>query len=268
MHNPVEAAAEAARRGGAILREHMGRVAPREKGPADLVTDADLASQDAIQQLLTSRFPNYAFLGEESSEQERSEALASGKPLWVVDPLDGTANFVHSLPSFSVSIALIESGQPVVGVVYDPLLDTLYLAAQDPTSRRLRVSKNGKAISVSDCAELKRAMVCCSFRPGVKREDPEVGQFLNILERSQSVRRLGSAALNLCYVAEGCLDAYWANSVKTWDVAAGYLIAKAAGAQFAATDGSDFDLWNPKLVVASSEVLKQSMLECLNAPPV
>jgi myo-inositol-1(or 4)-monophosphatase len=254
----LETACEAARLGGRVLREQLGKAAVREKGRADLVTDADVASQQAIEQLLLVRFPQFAFLGEESTEEDRRRAMASGKPMWVVDPLDGTANFVHRLLSFSVSIALVEGDQPRAGVVYDPMLDLMY-AADD----RGHVSKNGKPIRTSDCQKLSQAMVCCSFRPGVCRSDPEVNQFLNVLEQSQSLRRLGSAALNLCYVAEGCLDAYWATSIKTWDIAAGYLIARAAGATFSKLDGGEFELWNPQLVVSATPQLQADMLQCL-----
>ncbi|MCA9133708.1 MAG: inositol monophosphatase [Planctomycetales bacterium] len=260
MHSPLETACEAARLGGKILREQLGKAAVREKGPADLVTDADIASQQAIEQLLLSRFPQHAFLGEESSAEERAAAVASGKPTWVVDPLDGTANYVHRLLSFSVSIALVEGNQPRLGVVYDPMLDTLYAADGEG-----RVTKNGKPIRASGCVHLERAMVCCSFPPGVNRHAIEVGQFLNVLERSQSLRRLGSAALNLCYLAEGSLDAYWASSVKAWDVAAGYWIAHSAGASISQLDGTAFDLWNPKFVASGSASLQNAMLECLAA---
>ncbi|MEZ6076076.1 MAG: inositol monophosphatase family protein [Pirellulaceae bacterium] len=258
MQSVLESACEAARVGGKILREQLGKAAVREKAPADLVTDADLASQNAIEQLLLGRFPQHAFLGEESTDEQRQQALASGKPVWVVDPLDGTANFVHRLIGFSVSIALIENNRPRVAVVYDPMVDVMYAA--DLTGQ---VTKNGKPIRVSGCTEIDRAMVCCSFRPGVSRQDPEIEYFLNLLERSQSLRRLGSAALNLCYVAEGCLDAYWATSVKTWDIAAGYLIAKNAGAIFSNTRGGEFDLWNPNLVASSSRELQAAVLECV-----
>ncbi len=258
MNSTLETACEAARAGGRILREQLGRVTAREKGPADLVTDADLASQRVIEQLLHTRFPAFAFLGEESSEEDRQAALNSGRPVWVVDPLDGTANFVHGLLSFSVSIALVVDNRPTIGVVYDPMLDILYCAAAEGVA-----SKNGKPIHASQCQDIKKSMVCCSFRPGVRREDVEVQQFLSVLEQSQSLRRLGSAALNLCYLAEGALDAYWANSVKVWDIAAGFLIATRAGVVFSSTNGEEFDFWNPKFVASASPQLQQSMLECL-----
>ena len=258
MHSTLETACEAARLGGRILVEYLGKAAVREKAPADLVTDADLASQAAIEKLVRARFPQHEFLGEESTAADREAAVRSGRPVWVVDPLDGTANFVHRLPGFSVSVALVEGNEPKVGVVYDPLSDTLYAATADG-----RATKNNKPIRASDCVRLDKAMVCCSFRPNVQRGDVEVDQFLNVLEGSQSLRRLGSAAMNLCYVAEGCLDAYWASSVKAWDVAAGGLIARVAGAKLTAITGETFDLWNPKLLVTATPALHEAMLKCL-----
>ncbi len=264
MQSTLAAACDAALAGGRILREQLGKAAVREKAPADLVTDADLASQRAIERLLMSRFPHFAFLGEESTETDRQAALASGKPLWVVDPLDGTANYVHRLPSFSVSIALVEDGQPTAAAVYEPVVGTMYAA-----DAKGQASRDGRPIRASGCTSLDKAMVCCSFPPGVDRHNPAVSQFLNVLEKSQSLRRLGSAALNLCYLAEGCLDAYWASSVKTWDVAAGVLIAGNAGVHFSALDGGPFDMWNPRFVASSSAELQAAMLECLSArsPP-
>ncbi len=259
MRSTLETACEAARLGGKILVDYLGKAVAREKGPMDLVTDADVASQQAIEKLIRIRFPQHEFLGEESTQADREKAQASGRPVWVVDPLDGTANYVHRLPGFSVSVALVEGNEPKVGVVYDPLSDTLYAATCEGA-----VTKNNKPIRASGCEQLGKAMVCCSFRPNVRRGDPEVEQFLNVLEKSQSLRRLGSAAMNLCYVAEGCLDAYWASSVKAWDVAAGGLIARTAGAQLTRIDGSPFDLWDPRLLATASPSLHTAMLKCLS----
>ncbi|GIW99799.1 MAG: inositol monophosphatase [Pirellulaceae bacterium] len=255
----MDAACDAARAAGRILRDRLGKVAAKEKAPADLVTEADTAAQAAIADIVRSRFPRYAFLGEESPPQQREEAAASGAPLWIVDPLDGTANYVHRLGGFSVSIALCVEGQPRLGVVFDPLANVMYKAQVGG-----RATKNGRPLSVSGCSQLRSAMVCCSFRPGVRRSDPEVDQFLNILESAQTIRRLGSAALNLCYLAEGCLDAYWATSVKVWDVAAGYLIAHLAGAHITNPEGEPFDLWHPRLLATASNELHEELLCCLH----
>jgi myo-inositol-1(or 4)-monophosphatase len=258
VHSPLQSACDAARSAGRVLLEHLGKAEVQEKGKSDLVTNADHAAQRAIEQLLTSRFPQIAFMGEESTVDVQAAVRASGKLAWVVDPLDGTSNFVHRLPSFSVSIALVEGKNVKLGVVYDPVSGVLYSATEDGPATR-----DGKPIRSSGCIQIDRAMVCCSFPPGVTRADRSVQQFLCVLEQSQSLRRLGSAALNLCYLAEGCLDSYWASSVKVWDVAAGYLIAKQAGVIFTNVDGGQFDLWEPQLLAASTPTLHSQMLKCL-----
>ncbi len=254
----LDAARDAARLAGRILLDRLGKVEAREKARADLVTDADLASQAAIAEMLRGRFPQFEFFAEESTTKRRQAARESGRPMWIVDPLDGTANYVHRLPGFSVSIALMEGDQPIIGVVYDPLADVMYASTRGTPS-----TKNGRPIRASGCIHLSRAMVCCSFRPGVRRDDPEVDQFLNILESAQTVRRLGSAALNLCYLAEGCLDAYWANSLKAWDAAAGYLIARKSGVHFCNPEGGSFDVWHPRLVASATPELQRQVLGCL-----
>jgi myo-inositol-1(or 4)-monophosphatase len=254
----LQAACDASKEAGRVLLAHFGKAAVREKARADLVTDADLAAQLAIQRILASRFPHAAFLGEESTEEEKAAAVNSGRPIWIVDPLDGTANFVHRLPGFSVSIALVENSHVKLGVVYDPISGVTYSATDQGSAFR-----DGKPIGASGCEELGKALVCCSFPPGVQRSDATVEQFLRVLERCQSLRRLGSAALNLCYLSEGCLDAYWASSIKCWDVAAGCLIAQQSGVVLSGIDGSEFDLWNPRLLGSASPALHQQMLECL-----
>jgi myo-inositol-1(or 4)-monophosphatase len=260
VQSTLESACEAARSAGRVLLEHLGKAEVHEKGKSDLVTNADLAAQRTIEKLLTNRFPQIAFMGEESTEEIQSSVRTSGKLAWVVDPLDGTTNFVHRLPSFAVSIALVEGQNVKLGVVYDPLAGTLYTASENGPATR-----DGKPIRASVCAKLDKAMVCCSFPPGVTRADRSVQQFLCVLEQSQSLRRLGSAALNLCYLAEGCLDSYWASSVKVWDVAAGYLIAKQAGVTFNNVDGGAFDVWNPQLLASSTSELQAQMLRCLHS---
>jgi myo-inositol-1(or 4)-monophosphatase len=259
VQTPLQAACDAAKAAGRILLDHLGKAEVREKGKADLVTDADLAAQRAIERLLVGRFPQFAFMGEESTVEAQQQALASGKPVWVVDPLDGTTNFVHRLPSFSVSIALIEKEMVKLGVVFDPLSNTLYSATSDGPAM-----KDGKPIRSSGCTELDKAMVCCSFPPGVTRQHDSVEHFLRVLEQSQSLRRLGSAALNLCYLAEGCLDSYWASSVKIWDVAAGFLIAKQTGVVFSNIQGQPFELLRPQFLASATQQLQQQMLQCMH----
>ena len=258
MNEFLKVASDAAHLAGDILRNYQSKFSAREKSKRDLVTDADEAAQQAIERYIKDRYPDHAFLGEESPEPVRRAALESGKLLWVVDPLDGTANYVHGLSMFAVSIALVQGDRVLVGVVYDPISDEMFSATVDGPALN-----NGNPIKSSDCRQLEYAMVAASFPAGVRRNDPEVEQFLCVLENCQSVRRLGSAALNLCYVAQGCLDAYWASSVQTWDIAAGVLIAERAGASCRDVSGNAFRLWTPKPLVASTVELQKEMLDCI-----
>lgn len=259
MDGYLQSAIEAARLGGEILMRFRGKAVSKEKSPRDLVTDADLASQKAIEELICTRYPEHAFLGEESTTQERDQAVASKRRIWAVDPLDGTANYVHGLQNFAVSIALVQGSTVLLGVVFDPTVNSLFAATRDGPA-----TLNGSEISRSSCEKLDQAMVACSFPARVKKTDLEVTQFLHVLENCQSIRRLGSAALNLCYVAQGCLDGYWARSVQTWDVAAGTLIATQAGAFVSGVNGEIFDLWSPHLLATCSRQLHSEMLSCMH----
>ena len=255
----LKAAVEAASLAGEVLRNFRSKFSTREKAPRDLVTDADVAAQQTIERYFHNKFPDHAFLGEESTPAIRQAALESGKLLWVVDPLDGTANYVHGLSMYAVSIALVRGADVQVGVVHDPVSGDMFTATKDGPALN-----QGQPIKSSSCVALNYAMVAASFPAGVQRTDPEVEQFLRVLVRSQSVRRLGSAALNLCYVAQGCLDAYWASNVQAWDVAAGILIAQRAGAQCKDVSGQAFNLWQPKPLVCSTAALEAELLECIH----
>ncbi|MEM0924858.1 MAG: inositol monophosphatase family protein, partial [Planctomycetota bacterium] len=233
-----------------------------EKAPKDLVTDADIASQKAVRKILTESFVDYAFVGEEEGENEPPDLVRVGHPdappCWVVDPLDGTVNYVHRLQSFAVSIGLYAQGKMRVGVVLDPVTDQLFTAI-DGQGAHL----NGESIRSSDCTELSDALVACSFPAGVKADSPEVERFVKVLERCRSLRRLGSCALNMCYVAAGRLDGYWATAVSPWDSAGGTVIAREAGAVLTAYSGGPMDDWNPKFCISSTEPLHRSLVELL-----
>lgn len=259
----LRAAVDAAMAGADQLMSRRNARVVREKAPRDLVTDADLASQQAIRSILMESFAGYGFVGEEQGESEPPESLRRGDPdappCWVVDPLDGTVNYVHGLPSFAVSIALFATGKMRLGVVYDPVSEQLFTAIDG-----MGAKCNERALAVSSCRRLDEALVCCSFRAGVQRHDPEVHRFLNVLQQCQSLRRLGSCALNLCYVAAGWLDAYWATNVSAWDSAAGTVIAREAGAVLTAYDGSQLDDWEPKFCVSATPQLHQSLVSLLS----
>jgi len=243
-----------------MLRRHSRVVS--EKAPKDLVTDADLAAQRAILEVLDSAFPDYAFVGEEAGKTEPLEAVrrgeASAPPCWVVDPLDGTVNFVHGLQNFAVSIGLYSGGMMRLGVILDPVYDELFTAISGGGA-----TCNGEPIHTSDCDSIDNALVACSFPAGIDRQSPEINRFVDVLEHCQSLRRLGSCAMNMCYVASGRLDAYWAGNVQPWDSAAGIVIAREAGATISRYDGGPLDDWNPKFCVSATESLHQQMTSLL-----
>jgi len=254
---------EAALRGGELLREWQDRFQPREKGPKDLVTEADLASQEAVRQIIKKAFPDHDFLSEEDAAERKSQGLPQipqrrSEFRWIVDPLDGTMNYVHGLPGFAVSIALQQADDLLLGVIYDPLTQDIFVGrrGQPPTL-------NGKPLTTSGCKQADQALIAVSFSPNVPRDSVEISRFIEALVSCQSVRRMGSAALNLAYVAAGRLDAYWATSVSIWDVAAGLLMVQEAGGVFSAIDGCPLELERPEFMASASAPLHAELLEIL-----
>ena len=244
----------AARAGGKVLLDWMGRFKVREKGPADLVTEADEASQEAIARILMSTYPDHGFLGEEGATPTNEAA----EYCWIVDPLDGTTNYVHGAPQFSVSVALTRQGEVICGTVFDPLAKECFTAASGEGARL-----NGDLIHVSEIGDLERALVAASLPAQVRRDSPEVEQFLAVLTRCQALRRMGSAALNFCWIASGRLDAYWATSTKAWDIAAGVLIVREAGGVVTAPDGGPLALLSGQFAAAATESLHKELVRLI-----
>lgn len=262
MADYLEVCERAARAGGDVLLQWQGKFKAKEKGPKDLVTEADWASQQAIREIVLGAFPDHDFLGEESAPGVHRPTLpTNGRGYrWVVDPLDGTVNYVHGLPNFAVSIALQKSDRVEVGVVYDPIMDECFSAIAGGGA-----FLNGQPIEASDCEQLSEALLAASFPANVARGSLEVFRFIEGLHSSQAIRRLGSAALNLCYVACGRLDGYWATTVKIWDVAAGILILQESGAIVTDIEGHALNIERPQLAVAATPRLHQQMLAMLDA---
>ncbi len=260
---------EAAQRGAAELMSRWASFSVHEKSPKDLVTDADYASQQAIFDCLRHAFPDHQFVGEEAGEGLVSlsqETLAQGAPCWIVDPLDGTLNYVHRLQTFCVSIGLFHQGHLQVGVVLDPVAKEMFVATRGNGAYRLELgapSDTASRIRSSQCKQLSESMIACSFPPNVRRDAIEVQQFSAVLEQGQSLRRLGSCALNLCYVAAGRLDGYWTQNVFAWDMAAGALIAEEAGATLTSMTGTSLDILRPSFCVAGTAELHRALLHCI-----
>jgi myo-inositol-1(or 4)-monophosphatase len=247
---------------GAILVQMRSTFELREKSEKDLVTDADVAAQVAIASAIARHFPEHGFLGEEGSagvSQKQRDNNSNSRWKWVVDPLDGTTNYAHGLSQFGVSLALTYDLQPVLGVVYDPVAQECY-SAVDGQGAQL----NGIPLKTSGCTHLSKALVAASFPPKLNRDAKEIQQFVEMLLESRSLRRLGSAALNLCYVAAGRLDGYWGGRLNAWDIAAGVLILQESKGEISGQSGGKIDIWRGDLIAAATASLHQQMLSVLS----
>jgi len=255
-----EAACEAARRGAAVLERWRGEFQVREKGRFDLVTEADVGSQQAIRGYLEGRFPDHGFLGEEG-EGAKARPGPDAPPTWVVDPLDGTTNYVHDCPLYCVSIGLQVAGEMVVGVVLDPARQELFHAAKCQgawvNDRRLRTSR---------AARLDEALLATGFPPDMRGQERALEWWRYFSLRAQSLRRTGTTALNLAYVAAGRFDGYWAFDNHVWDVAGGMVLIREAGGTVTDVDGGPFDPYTPD-GLASNGPLHPALLDALRAGP-
>lgn len=265
MSDFIDVCERAARAGGQRLMEMRGNVQVREKNPKDLVTEADFASQIAIKAVIQEAYPDHAFVGEEDAHESDGSDIdiaMNAEYCWIVDPLDGTTNYVHQLQSYSVSVALMKNGLPISGVVYDPVMDECFCSMRGGGAWL-----NGARISTSGCASLQRSLLAASFPANVSRGSIEVARFVEVLHRCRALRRLGSAALNLSYVAAGRLDGYWATSVKIWDVAAGFLLVEEAGGQLTDIRGGAVDFRHPRFVASSSNSLQRELIAAIQEAP-
>jgi myo-inositol-1(or 4)-monophosphatase len=250
----LQAALEAAHIGGRVLQEWAGRFTVREKSRANLVTEADEASQAAIVSYLQRVFPDHGYLGEENLNR-RQEGTSESESFWIIDPLDGTSNYVHGFPYFAVSIALYAQGRLQVGVIYDPTRGEMFAARAG-----CGATLNGAAIESSGECEIGRAMGVASLPIAADPENPAVKRFLKALTRMQTVQRTGSAALNLAYLAAGRIDAFWSSSLNSWDVAAGVLIVQEAGGTVTGLKGGPIDIFLPDLLAAASPTLHHQLV--------
>lgn len=255
----LQTAQDAARRAGEVLEHWAERFTVTEKGPANLVTEADLAAQQAIDEIIHARYPQHGFLGEEGPDETGGDSPF----VWIVDPLDGTTNYVHRFPFYAVSIALERHGELVVGVIYDPNRDEMFTAV-----RGQGATLGGRGIQPSSVDALNSALVVASLPVAVQGNDPAVERYLRVMPLAQSAQRTGSAALNLAYVASGRVDAFWSSSLKPWDMAAGALIVAEAGGRVTRMDGRPLDIYVPDVLASNGTAIHESLQRLLSGPAV
>ena len=263
MAELLEVAIAAARAGGRVLQDLLpAERAITTKGTGiDLVTDADRQAEEAVVACIRSHFPDDAILSE-----ERGAEAGRSSYRWIIDPLDGTTNYAHRFPIYCVSVAVETGGQVLAGVVYDPTRDEMFAAR-----RGMGATLNAQRLRASEEADLGDALLGTGF-PYDIRTNPRnnLKPFADLCRRARAVRRPGSAALDLCYVAAGRLDGFWEFSLGPWDMAAGAIIVEEAGGRVSRADGGAFDIFCGEVVATNGKIhgaLVGALRESLATPP-
>ncbi len=246
----LEVAITLAREAGALLLDHQrhGFAVTTKANAIDLVTDADRASEALVVAGIRSRFPDHAILAEEGGAQ--GAPATDDTPRWIIDPLDGTTNFAHGYPFYGCSIGVEVAGEVVAGVVEAPALGERFTATAG-SGAYLEHMGSRRRLRVTEIADLRQALLVTGFPYDIgERGDAPFARFTRFVRAAQGVRRDGSAALDLCYVAAGRFDGFWEENLKPWDLAAGTLIAAEAGARFSDLDGEAYSIHRGDIVVA------------------
>jgi myo-inositol-1(or 4)-monophosphatase len=249
-------AIQVARDAGNLLVQRLGSAQISNKGDIDLVTEADIAAEELIIDRIRSHYPLHGILAEESGEAVQ-QGPSRSEWKWIVDPLDGTTNYAHGYPCFCVSIAVEHAGALEIGVVYDPMRDEMFAA-----ERGQGATLNERRIRVSSVEELNRAMMCTGFPYDVRTRPDFARDFTNFTLHAQAVRRDGSAALDLAYIACGRFDGFWEDGLNPWDIAAGAILISEAGGRITNYENEALDIYTKK-VVASNGRVHDAMLQLL-----
>lgn len=258
LHRCLEVAVEAARQAGRLQARAIGRpsTVATKSSAIDLVTDVDRTSERLIRKALTRHFPTHGLYGE-----EHGRANPRAPYQWFIDPLDGTMNFVHGVPWFTVSIGLVHQHQPVVGVIYDPIQEELFTAVHGGGARL-----NGRRIRVSRTRRLKESLLSTGFSSQFHRHAKRyLGWFEQLQRRSHGVRRVGSTALSLAYVACGRFDGFYEHDLWPWDIAAGMVLVSEAGGCVTDFDGRPLPRPRRGLLLASNGAIHHELIPILAA---
>ncbi|MCB1112734.1 MAG: inositol monophosphatase [Chlamydiales bacterium] len=247
----LDTAKTAALAAGETLMGYWGKVREiREKSFAgDLVTEADNASEEVVIEQIRGRYPSHSIICEESGMHE----IAGAEYLWAVDPLDGTTNYAHHHPLFCISIALLHHGKPIVGVVYNPVYKEMFHAVQGRGA-----FLNSEPITVSSCDELSRSLLATGFAYDRRdTDDNNYPEFCALTSRTHGVRRCGSAALDLAYVASGRLDGFWERGLNVWDIAAGIVLVEEAKGSISSYENGAIDLMSGRILASNGKIHAQ-----------
>jgi myo-inositol-1(or 4)-monophosphatase len=253
MPGYLEVCENAIREAGKVLLDRLGRVTVREKGRSDLVTEADLAAQETVRRVVLAAFPDHELLGEEDPDSLALRPAAGFR--WIVDPLDGTTNYVHQVPLFCVSLALESAGTLLAGGLYNPVSNECFLA-----QRGQGAYLNGGRLQASRVEQPRDALAAAGFPAVVTPDSPDFVLFNRAVLECQAVRRTGSAALNLAYVAAGRFDVAWTHGAKAWDAAAGALLIAEAGGVITDWDGAPLPLCHSPFLAASTAALHRAFV--------
>jgi myo-inositol-1(or 4)-monophosphatase len=236
---------------GEILRAGYGNTHKIDfKGPINLVTEVDREAEEYIISQIRKSFPTHSIVAEESGKTDGKK-----EKRWFIDPVDGTSNYARGMPLFATSIAYAEDGEMQLGCIYDPMRDECFYAEKGKGAWL-----NGRAIHVSTTDELINAMLVTGFPYDIEKKENNIDHFTDIIREVHTLRRLGSAALDLVYVASGRLDGYWEIDISPWDIAAGTLIIEEAGGLVTTTSGDSIYMRPPYDVIASNGILHEKLL--------
>jgi myo-inositol-1(or 4)-monophosphatase len=253
----IEDIIQISREAGELIRNGFGKTHSIEfkTNELNLVTETDKASEKLITDFIKKKYPTHGILAEEGSDVNKSSEY-----LWVIDPLDGTTNFAHGLPIFAVSIGLQKNGETIAGVVYDVMQDIIYSAEKGSGA-----TANSVKIKVSENNNLQHSLLVTGFPYNIKENpDKALERFTTLSKKSRGIRRLGSAAIDFCYVATGVFDGFWEVHLNPWDICAGNLIVEEAGGIVTDFDGKPIDIFT-KRILCTNRKIHQKMIEVMKS---